>query len=293
MNELGEQVGQVIVSGLAAGSTYALLALALVIVLKATNVPNFAQAEMGLIPAFITWELMNSWHFNYAEAVLCGLASGVVIAVVAERLFIRPILAHSENATVMMTLGLFFTFNGFSGLMWDSEPRTIASPFSGYFHLAGTVVTYEELVAIGVGLVSVIVLSWFFRTNVGAQMRALAEDRTTPRLVGVRPNRVFLISWAIAGVLSAVALLLATQATVLNDQSGVSILLYGFVAATLGGFTSLVGAFVGGLALGVMTNLAGFYVSTSGADAVALIIVFIVLMLRPRGLFGESLVREI
>jgi branched-chain amino acid transport system permease protein len=286
-------VGQVIVSGLAAGSTFALLALALVLVFKATNVPNFAQAEMGLLPAFITWQLMTTFHVGYALGVLAGIASGVVIAVVIERSCIRPILAHSESASVMMTIGLFFVLNSISGLVWDSAPRIIAAPFGSLYRVAGTTITEEQVVAIGVGVVVVVVMSWFFRTHLGSQMRALAEDRVTPRLVGVNPNRVFLVAWAIAGALSAIALLLATQSTVLNDQSGVAIILDGFVAATLGGFNSLLGAFVGGLVLGVLTNLAGTYVSTSGASAVALLIVFLVLMARPRGLFGQARAREV
>ena len=124
-------------------------------------------------------------------------------------------------------------------------------------------------------------------------MRAVAEDRVTPRLLGVRLPRVFRITWALAGAIATVAVLLAAQASVLNDQTGQTLILTGFVAATLGGFSSIVGAFVGGLVLGVVENLAGAYISTSAASAVSLLVVVLVLMIRPEGIFGQARVREV
>lgn len=286
-------MGQVIASGLQVGSSYALIALALVLVLKSTNVPNFAQAEMGLLPAFLAWQAMTSLHAPYWVGILVGVAAGIALSLVIERVLIRPILNQSHFAVVMMTIGIFFTLNSIDGVVWGSQPRTIKSPFSGHFRVAGTVVTYEQVVAVGLGLAIMLALHWFFTTRRGVQMRALAEDRVSPRLVGVSVNRVFVTAWAIAGVISALAVILDTQATVLSDQSAGTLIIDGFVAATLGGFSSITGAFVGGLALGILENLAGTYISTSSASAVALVAVFIVLMAKPSGLFGQATVREI
>ena len=286
-------MAQVVISGLQVGSTYALMALALVLVLKATDVPNFATAEMGLLPAFVVWVLIAEAHVNYFVAVLAGIISGLVLAVVIERLFIRPVIRHSHLSVVFMTIGLFFVLNAVIALEWGSTPRSIDSPFSGTFSVGDTIVSWQPVVAIVVGFAIMIGLQLFFRTRVGVQMRAIAEDRVTPRLLGVRLPRVFRIAWGLAGAIAAIAVLLAAQGSVLNDQTGQTLILTGFVAATLGGFSSVIGAFVGGLALGVVENLAGTYISTSSASAVSLLVVVVVLMLKPEGLFGQTGVREV
>jgi branched-chain amino acid transport system permease protein len=286
-------VAQVVISGLQVGSTYALMALALVLVLKATDVPNFATAEMGLLPAFVVWVLIAEAHVNYFVAVLAGIVSGVILSVVIERLFIRPVIRHSHFSVVFMTIGLFFVLNAFIALEWGSTPRSIDSPFDGSFTVGSTVVSWQPVVAIAVGFAIMVGLQVFFRTRTGVQMRAIAEDRVTPRLLGVRLPRVFRFAWGLAGAIAAIAVLLAAQGNVLNDQTGQTLILTGFVAATLGGFSSVVGAFVGGLALGVVENLAGTYISTSSASAVSLLVVVVVLMLKPEGLFGQTGVREV
>jgi branched-chain amino acid transport system permease protein len=285
-------VVQVIVGGLQVGSTYALMALALVLVLKATDVPNFAMAEMGLLPAFIVLVLIDN-HVNYFLAALAGIAAGAVLGVVVERFFIRPILRSSHFAIVFMTIGLFFVLNSIVALEWGSTPRTVHAPATDTWSIGGTVISQQAVVAVVVGFVIMIALTLFFRSRAGVQMRAIAEDRVTPRLLGVRLPRVFRITWALAGAIATVAVLLAAQASVLTDQTGQTLILTGFVAATLGGFTSIVGAFVGGLVLGVVENLAGAYISTSAASAVSLLVVVLVLMARPEGIFGQARVREV
>jgi len=285
-------VVQVIVGGLQVGSTYALMALALVLVLKATDVPNFAMAEMGLLPAFVVWVLVDN-QVNYALAIIAGLAAGVVLGVVVERFFIRPILRSSHFAIVFMTIGLFFVLNSIVALKWDSTPRTIHAPASATWKIGGTVISQQAVVAVVVGFVIMIALTLFFRSRAGVQMRAVAEDRVTPRLLGVRLPWVFRITWALAGAIATVAVVLAAQASVLNDQTGQTLILTGFVAATLGGFASILGAFIGGLLLGVVENLAGAYISTSAASAVSLLVVVLVLMIRPEGIFGQARVREV
>lgn len=284
---------QVIVSGLQVGSTYALMALALVLILKATDVPNFAMAEMALVPAFIVYVLVVEQHVNYYLAVLAGLAVGAVIGMVVERVLIRPILSTSHFAIVFMTIGLYFVLNSIVARIWGSNPRKITAPAAGTWTVGNTVISQQAVLAVLVGFAIMLAMSFFFRSRVGVQMRAVAEDRVTPRLLGVRLPRVFRVAWAIAGVVASVAVLLAAQSGVLNDQTGQTLLLTGFVAATLGGFNSIVGAFVGGLALGVIENLAGAYISTSAASACSLLVVVLVLMVRPEGVFGQARVREV
>lgn len=284
---------QLIVSGLAAGSSYALMALALVLVLKATDVPNFAQAEIGLVGAFVLWTLMSQAGVPYWAALPVALLGAAALAIALERVLIRPILAESHFATVLMTIGLFVALNSVTSLIWGSQPRRIDSPFGGSFRIAGNTVTVEQIVAIAAGALITFGLTRFFRTTWGVQMQAVAEDRVTPRLLGVSVNRVFTLSWGLAGAISALALVLLTESTVLSDQSASGLIIKGFVAATIGGFSSVTGAFVGGLALGVLENLAGGFISTASESAVALLVIVLLLMARPEGLFGRNRPREV
>ncbi|MQA13874.1 MAG: branched-chain amino acid ABC transporter permease [Pseudonocardiaceae bacterium] len=286
-------MSQQIISGLQAGSWYALMALAIVLVLKATDVPNFAMAEMGLFPAFCIWTLVGPLEQSYWLAVPAGLIIGAALALLVERVAIRPVLAESHFTTVLMTIAMFVAINAVTQLVWGSVPRTIDSPFGGSVTVAGQVVDAEQLVSIGAGVAVMLGLLVFFRSRIGVQMQAIAEDRVTPRLLGVSVNRVFRISWALAGMIATVAMLLQGQASLLTDQNGAGLVIKGFVAATLGGFSSVTGAFVGGLALGVAENLAGDFISTSAKSAVALLAIVVVLTLKPRGLFGRARAREV
>jgi branched-chain amino acid transport system permease protein len=284
---------QQVIAGLQAGSTYAMLALAVVLILKATDVPNFATADMGLVPTFVLWQLMESFGLSYWLALPAALIFGMILALVVERIAIRPILAESHFATVLMTIGVFVVLSAVIQLVWGSEPRRIEAPFSGNFEVAGNFVTYDQLATIGLGAIITIALLWFFKSPWGVRMQAIAEDRITPRLLGVRVDRVFSISWALAAAIATMAMTLHTQSTVLTDTAGAPLILKAFVAATMGGFGSILGAFLGGLALGVIENLAGFYIGTGSRAAVAMIFVVIILMAKPEGLFSKARPREV
>jgi branched-chain amino acid transport system permease protein len=283
---------QQVIAGLASGSTYAMLALAVVLILKATDVPNFATADMGLVPVFVIWQLMdNGW--SYWLAVPAGVVFGVLLALVIERLLIRPILNETHFVTVLMTIGVSVALGAAIQLRWGSEPRRIDAPISGNFTIAGNFVTYDQILTIGLGIVFMVALLLFFRTRWGVQMQAVAEDRITPRLLGVRVGRVFSVSWALAAAIATIAMLLHSQSTVLADNTAGPLLLKAFVAATMGGFGSVIGAFLGGLALGVIENLSGFYINTGSRAAVAMIFVVAILMAKPEGLFSRARPREV
>ena len=227
----------------------------------------------------------NGWSDRLAVPV--GIVAGVLLGLVVERLAIRPILAESHFATVLMTIGVSVVIGSGIQLHFGSEPRRLDSPFSGNFEVAGVFVTYNQVLTIGLGLVFTLGLLRFFRTGWGIRMQAVAEDRVTPRLLGVRLGRVFSVSWGLAAAISTVALLLQTQSSVLTDAAAGPLVLKAFVAATMGGFGSITGAFLGGLALGVIENLSGFYIGTGSRAAVAMIFVVVILMAKPEGLFSR------
>jgi branched-chain amino acid transport system permease protein len=284
---------QQIVSGLAAGSSYALLALGLVMTLKTTNVPNFAMGAMGMLPVYLIWTIWSRLHVSYGLAVAAGIAFAFVLGWVIERLTIRKLAGLSHFTTVLMTIGVWFAVNSVVGLVWGYEPRPLATPFAGAFSVGAVVVTYGQLAALASGLVIAFGLIGFFRTKWGVRMKAVAEDPIVPRLLGVKAGTISGMSWAIAASIATVAVLLSAQASVLNPQSGDDLILNGFVAATAGGFSSVGGAVIGGLALGVIENLAGGYISTAAASTIALLAIMTILLVRPTGLLGAGGTREV
>jgi len=183
--------------------------------------------------------------------------------------------------------------NSVTQMVWGSTPRDIAAPFGGSVALGGLRITADQLVSVGTAAVVAGALARFFRTPYGVRMRAVAADRVTPRLLGVSLPWVFRTAWGAAGAIAAMAMILQGQATLVTDQNGGPIVLKGFVAATIGGFTSVAGAFWAGLGLGVVENLAGYSISTSSRPAVALLAILAVLVLRPHGLFGRAHAREV
>jgi len=287
-------MGQFLISGLATGSSYALVAVALVLVWKATGVLNFAQAEIGLFGAFVAWFAIESTGANYYVAVVGGMIAAAVLAMVLERAVVRPIMGESHFAMLIMTIGLYVTVNSLTTLIWGSAGQTIPSPLHGTLHLGPTLVAdVNQIAAIVVGAALTLGLTVFFRSRWGVQMRAIAEDRVTPRLLGVSMGRVVAASWALGALLATVALLFQTQATLLNNTAAADLIVKATVAATIGGFASVSGAYFGGLALGVVETLAGGYISSGDQSAVALVLVVLILLVRPEGIFTRGRARQV
>ena len=287
-------MGQFLISGLATGSSYALVAVALVLVWKATGVLNFAQAEIGLFGAFVAWFAIESTGANYYVAVVGGMIAAAVLAMVLERTVVRPIMGESHFAMLIMTIGLYVTVNSLTTLIWGSAGQTIPSPLHGTVHLGPTLVAdVNQIAAIVVGAALTLGLTAFFRSRWGVQMRAIAEDRVTPRLLGVSMGRVVAASWALGALLATVALLFQTQATLLNNTAATDLIVKATVAATIGGFASVSGAYFGGLALGVVETLAGGYISSGDQSAVALVLVVLILLVRPEGIFTRGRARHV
>jgi branched-chain amino acid transport system permease protein len=284
---------QQIISGLESGSWYSLLALSIVIVMKATDVPNFSQGQIGLTASFVAWGLTTK-SVPFALAVVGGLVAGYIVGVVLERVAIRPLMGRGHFPILLMTIGLTFALSAIVTLLWGSTPQRFEAPWTGKnFEIADQLITYGQIITIAVGLLVALGLTAFFRTPWGVRMRAIAENPGIARLMGVPSGRVASLAWGIGGALAALAMMLHTQATLLTDSAAEPLILKAFVAAVIGGFTSLTGAFIGGLAIGVLENLAGAYISTGWKSAVALMVVLAFLLAKPRGLVRTAKVREV
>jgi branched-chain amino acid transport system permease protein len=288
---------QQVVSGLASGGIYASLALALVLIYRATQVVNFAQGEMAMFTTFIAWSLMN--HMSYWPAFVLTLAIAFAGGAALELALIRPVQNAPVLTVVIVTIGLLIGLNGLARRIWGSEPRRLESPFStDPIRIGGVAFSIQDLGIIGVSLALVALLFLFFQyTKLGLALRAAALNPAASRLVGVRVSLMLALGWGLSAVLGAVAGMMAAPPLGSFDQNLMQpILLYAFAAAVLGGIDSPLGAVVGGLLLGVIVNLAGTYIDFVGADLrlpVALLIILAVLLLRPAGLFGREAVQRV
>ena len=289
---------QQVVSGLASGSVYGALALAIVLIHRATGVINFAQGEMATFSTYIAWTLTTNHGFSYwpafAVTLLVSFAGGVGI----HQVVIRPVERGPQIRVVIITIGLLLLINGLMTWIWSGEVRAVPSPFpTRTIDVAGVAISVQDIGTIAVCLVSVVVLWAFFQfTKVGLALRAAAVNPAEARLVGVRVPWMLGLGWGFAAVLGAIAGMLTAPSVFLDPNMMQAVLIYAFAAAVLGGIDSPVGAVVGGLLLGVGLNLIGAYVDFVGADLqlpAALLVILVVLLVRPAGLFGKQQVKRI
>jgi branched-chain amino acid transport system permease protein len=288
---------QQIVSGLASGGVYALLALALVLIYRSTGVVNFAQGEMAMFSTFICWELTQR-DVTYWLAFLLTLAISFAGGVVIERLIIRPVENAPVLTVVTVTIGLLILLNNGAAWIWKGQQRLLENPFpKDTYDVGGVVIAAQDLGIIGVSLVLVALLWLLFqRTTIGLALRAAAVNPESSRLHGVRVSWMLALGWGLAAVLGAVAGILVAPTQGSFDQNlMLPILIFAFAAAVLGGLDSPLGAVVGGLALGVVLNLVGAYIDFFAdlRTPVALILILVVLLVRPVGLFGRTIARRV
>jgi branched-chain amino acid transport system permease protein len=294
-----QQFLQQVLGGLADGVIYASLALALVLIYRATHLLNFAQGEMGMFATFIAWSLVTHHGFSYWPAFFLTLGIAFVGGVGIHRVVIRPLDRAPELTVVMATIALLVILNGLAAWIWNPEEKILISPFPNEtWDVGGVKVSQLSVGVIGVVLACVVVLWLFFRfTKLGLAMRAAAINPRASRLLGVRVTWMLALGWGLAAVLSAVSgMMAAAQLFVSNPSYMQVVLIYAFAAAVLGGLESPIGAFVGGLLLGVTINLLGRYVHAIGPELqlpVALVILLGVLLIRPAGLFGRVSVRRV
>jgi branched-chain amino acid transport system permease protein len=289
-------LAQQVVSGLSIGGVYASLALAIVIIYRSTGVVNFAQGEMATFSTFIAWSLLH--HMSYWPAFVLTCAIAFVGGVAVERIVIRPVENAPVLTIVIVTLGLALVFNGASAWIWGAEVRSFDSPFSTRpVHVAGVAFSIQDLGVIATSLFAVALLWLLFRfTKVGLALRAVALNRGSSRLVGIRVGWMLALGWGIAAVLGAVSGMMAAPLVFLDPNMMLAILLYAFAAAVLGGLDSPVGAVVGGLTLGVLLNVVSAYWGFVGSTLklpFGLAVILVVLLVRPNGLFGRRAVRRV
>ncbi len=287
------QFSQQIFSGIAAGAIYASLALALVMIYRATELVNFAQGEMAMFSTYIAWSLVNGGVPFWAAFVIT-LAVSFLGGMAIERVLVRPVENASVLAAVIVTLALGLIFNSLAGWFYTYTVQDFRSPFPDR-PLLGALITSQDLGVIGVTLVMLVLLFTFFRfTKTGLAMRAAAQNPESARLCGIPVGRMLAIGWGLAATIGATAGIMVAPVLFLDPYMMSGVLLYAFAGALLGGITSPVGAVIGGLIVGVTENLVGTYlIPTQLKLTLALVLIILVLMFKPNGLFGTAIVRRV
>jgi branched-chain amino acid transport system permease protein len=278
---------QLTVAGLSQGAVYALVAIGFVAVFTVSGVINLAQGEFAALAGLVALSATGS---GLPLLVSIALAVGTVAGVAAamERLTIRPVRRMTTLTSIILTLGVSTALKALMLLVWGPDAEGLRPLTAGSFEIAGVSVRWQELWVLAVVAAVGAGVWWFYeRTLTGKALRACAEQPTAARLVGISLGRAALVSFVIAGVVGAVAGVLASPLYFTSWESGLTLGLKGFVAATLGGLVSIRGAILGGLLLGVLESLVAGYVDSGYRDAVAFVVLLLVLVARPQGVFGR------
>ena len=292
---------QRVLDGAGNGAIYAAMALAIVLVFISTGTLNFALGAMGMFCVFFAWWLVegSGWSLPLPLAVGAAILLGFLGGGALERIFIRPFSdSHDHLPIIIVTLGIWLALEPLAGVLFSHESETLPSIFpAGSVSAGGVYITYGQIGLLGsVAVIGLALYVVFQKTRVGLAMRASVDNSLSARLSGISHSRMMMLGWAMAGSLAASAGILIAPTTLVSTGMLNNTLLLGFAAAALGGFTSVVGALVGGLIMGLLESLAPAYVPFLGAD-LALLTAFTVLigvlLFKPSGLFGTEEIERV
>lgn len=287
---------QLVISGVAQGCIYGLIALGFVLIYKATETVSFAQGELMMLGAFFGLAAMTMMGFPFWVAVLSSIAAMALFGLLLETLVIRPILGQPAFSIVMLTIGIGYVARGLITMIpgIGTETHTLPVPYKDQvWNAGGLVLNVEQMVVIAATAVLCALLFTVFRySKVGIAMQAASQNQLAAYYMGIPVKRLNSLVWGLAAAVAAVAGLLLAPITFVHANMGF-IGLKAFPAAVVGGFGSLPGAIVGGLIIGVVESLSGFYLPEGFKDIAAYIVVLVMLVVLPNGLFGEKLRKKV
>jgi len=290
------QLLQLVISGIAQGCIYGLIALGFVLIYKATETVSFAQGELMMLGAFCGLASMTIFGFPYWLSVLVTIAGMAAFGVLLERIVIRPILGQPAFSIVMLTIGIGYVTRGLITMIptIGTETHALPVPYKDeIWNVAGLVLNVEQMMVIAVTAVMCVLLYLLFRySKLGIAMQAASQNQLAAYYMGIPVKQLNGIAWGLAAAVAAVAGLLLAPITFVHANMGF-IGLKAMPAAVVGGFGSLPGAIVGGLTIGIVESLSGFYLPDGFKDTAAYVVVLIMLVVKPNGLFGEKLRKKV
>jgi branched-chain amino acid transport system permease protein len=279
---------QVLITGLGQGCLYGLIALGFVLIYKATEIVNFAQGELLMLGAFFAVTYVGILGLPFWLAFLLTIVSMAVFGYLLDMLVIRSMIGESQFSVIILTISIGFILRSVASGIWGSDILSLETPYSGKMaDIAGLVIGQEYLVVITGTIVLSLVLYLFFKfSSLGIAMQAASQNQLAAYYMGIPVKRVFSLIWSISALVAAVAGTLMAPISLVSPQMGF-IGIKAFAAAVIGGFGSLPGALVGGLIIGSSEQLAGTYLPTGFQEISAYVIMFLVLTVRPQGLFAQ------
>lgn len=283
-------------SGLTTGALYALVALGLVLVYRATTHINFAHGELFMMGGFFAYSLIKFAHFPYFVALLVTIPLTFVLGVISDRTVYRPLIRAPGLTLVLATVGFSYLLKGIGRFFWGGKGEYISIPAivdPAPIFINGIPILPQQLVVLAGAVALMAVFGLFFRYSMaGKMMEATAQNQTAAYLVGIRVKDVYTLTWGASAALAGAAAVLMAPLTLLTPDIGLTLLLKAFAATILGGLGSMTGAVIGGILVGVSESLAGGYIDTAFQEVSSFIVIIAVLVIRPTGLFGGHKVRR-
>jgi branched-chain amino acid transport system permease protein len=285
---------ELVASGLAIGAIYGLVAMGFAVIYKATGIVNFAQGEMGMLTAYTSWSVAMALGTDAVSTVLISVTVGALIGLACERLIMRPMLGEPVLSVVLVTVGLAVVLRALVTLVWGAVPHKFAVGGADRIVEVGNVGLRASQLTVFALLLVAIAGFWYFlrRSRFGVAMRAVAADEKTARLMGVSTARVQAVAWAaasgLAGLAGAFFAVIYGLAPTIFELG-----LKAFPATVLGGFDSILGSAASGLIIGVLENLVGGYLPSTLKEIAGFVLILVVLMVRPFGLFGEKRIERV
>jgi branched-chain amino acid transport system permease protein len=289
-----ETLIQLTVTGLANGAILALAALGFALVYKATGVINFAQGDFLSVGAWAIFAGVATFGLHWSLAVLFAAAVAVVLAILVERLVLRPMIGESAIAVIMVTIGLSAVIRSVVQMIFGTSPRRLPPILpAGTVELAGAVVPVNRLVAVAAAAVVLGAFTVFFkRSRHGIAMRAVADDQQAALTMGISVRRVFAMAWALAGVSAVIGGLLVADITGVSGEVAAFGLIV-FPVVILGGLDSIPGTIVGGAVIGLLVQYTAGYIGGGLQQVVPFVVLVLILLVRPYGLFGEVRIERV
>ncbi|MFI5338284.1 MAG: branched-chain amino acid ABC transporter permease [Candidatus Methylomirabilales bacterium] len=280
-----------LINGLTQGSLYALIAIGFVIIFGTMNLVTFAHGEVYMVGAFMGYFSLTVWHLPWPVALILGMAAGWVLGALMEKVAFRPMRTAGHMPPLLITIGFSIILREITVITLGAENRPVPSIYEETIQVGGTQISVLQLVILGLSGLLIVALRLLIQgTKIGRAMRATAQDHEAANAMGVNADRVFNIAFALASCLGGAAgVLVGIYYNTVYATMGGTAGLKGFAACVFGGLTSIPGAILGGLILGVVENLTVQFISSGYRDVVAFLVMVIVLVVRPQGLLGKKM----
>ncbi len=285
-----------VIGGVSVGACYALIALAMVIIYKTTEVPNFAQGEMAMVAAFVAFTMMDDYHLGFWMSATITLVFSFLLGCALEISFLRPAKDLNILGAIVITLGAEMILYGLAGWKWGANQNPFPVPFSEYdgFRIGSALVTEINFWTFVTSVVIMLLLFLFFRfTKVGVAMKAVQQNMFAAKAMGIPTRRILTFTWGLSSMTGAVAGMLIAPLATLDPNMMLDPMLKGFAGAVLGGMTSLPGAAIGGYMIGLIENFFGGYISLEFKSVVAFAVIVLILCFKPSGLFVKHFERKV